>query len=126
MIRAARRPSGAAARAGRAGAATRPSCSAPWEKRSARRTPDAHAVLTGGGDALAVGEECHAPDGAGVALVFVHLLAALRIPDAHDAVTVTSPSGDALPAGDNALAVGRERGAIGSAASEVSLLVVLD
>src|SRR5947207_12590680 len=87
-----------------------------------RHPPDAHAVLTGGGDALAVGEECHAPDCAGVALVFVHLLAALRIPDAHDAVTVTSPSGDALPAGDNALAVGRERGAIGSAASGVRLV----
>src|SRR5207237_1043599 len=99
--------SGAAAGAGRAGAATRPSCSAPWEKRSARRTPDAHgAVLAGGGNALAVGEEGDAVNDGGVAFVLAQLLAALRVPDAHVA----------LPAGDDALAVGRERGAQGSAA----------
>src|SRR5207247_1443957 len=79
--------------------------------------PDAHrSVLTGGGDALAVGEERHAQDGFGVAFVFVHLLAALRVPDAHDAG----------PAGDDALAVGRERGATGSAAFVERLLVGQD
>src|SRR5438105_13473597 len=83
------------------------SCSTPCKKRSARRPPDARgAVVAGGGDALAVGEERHAGYGSGMAFVLAQLLAGRHVPDAHHATV--------LIAGDNAFAVRRERGVIGT------------
>src|SRR5262245_60255814 len=71
---------------------------------SGRDTPDARGpVPTGGGNAPAVGEECHAGDLGAVPWVLAQLLAALRVPEAHGLV---------IAARDDALAVGRERGAI--------------
>src|SRR5262249_14769496 len=79
----------------------------PPNVRSARRAPDADgAIVAGGGDAPAVGEERHADHGAGVAFVVAQLPAARRIPDAHGLVGVT--------AGDDALAVRRTRDATGA------------
>src|SRR5205823_21053 len=76
--------------------------------------PDAHgAVATGGGNSPAIGEVGHTRHDGGMTFVFVDLVAALHVPD----VSV-------LPAGDDALAVGRERGATGGcAAVDVRLLV---
>src|SRR5204862_537338 len=74
------------------------------------------AIFTGGGNALAVGEVRNAGHAGGVAYVLAQLLAALRVPDAHAAA----------PVGDNALAVGRERGARGSAVFGVRLFGDLD
>src|SRR5947207_6765287 len=83
------------------------SCSAPCKKRSARRTPDAgRAVMAGGGDALAVGEERYVHNRGGMAFVFAQLLAGRHVPDAHRLIVET--------AGDNAFIVRRERGAIGT------------
>src|SRR5687768_9354323 len=57
--------------------------------RSARRPPDARgAVVAGGGDAFAVGEERHAGHDAAVAFVGAEFLAGRRLPDAHAAVRV--------------------------------------
>src|SRR5690349_18754937 len=79
---------------------------------SGRRAPDAGgAVGAGGGDALAVGEERHAVDARGVALVSAQLLTARRVPDAHVGVEAT--------AGDYALAVRRKRGAEGVRAPDL-------
>src|SRR5262245_53311872 len=76
------------------------------EKRSARRPPDTRgAVVAGGGNASAVGEERHPGHDAAVAFVSAQFLAGRRFPDAHGAVGVTT--------GDDPLAVRRERDAVG-------------
>src|SRR6266513_5738817 len=96
------------------------------QKRSSRRPPDARgAVGAGGGDALAVGEEGHGAEFAGVAFVFAQFLAALRIPEAHEVDCVRIRTGNTPPVGDDALAVGRERGAPPSALDLLQLLAGL-
>src|SRR4051812_1213647 len=97
------RTHGSTSRSPRAGRRWRKRPSTP--PRSARSPPDAGcAVGTGSGDAPAVGEERHADDPGAAPIVFAQHLAALGIPDAHASIHT---------AGDEALAVRRERDAKG-------------
>src|SRR5438093_2382141 len=62
---------------------------------------------------------------AGMAFVRAQLLAGLRIPEAHEVYYVRIRTGDTPPVGDDALAVGRERGAPPSGLDLLQLLAGL-
>src|SRR5205823_7447048 len=82
-------------------------------------------VGAGGSDAQAIREEGHAVDVSTVAFVCAQFLAALRIPEAHEVYRVRIRTGDTPPVGDDALAVGRERGAPPSGLDLLQLLAGL-